>query len=245
MQGGYPQFIGQTDDLHERRIRPIYLEGDSAYYQKYSERKITPIKLENIKQESIKNGAVYNSLRPMIFLMQLTGIFPLGSAVSGVFRINIPLAIYSCVIFIVSVAYVGYINWDKVEMVTSAEGKFEEAVIDYLFTVYLLPVVLIPITWFESRRMGSVFTDWVSFEKFYTKVSGKRLAVFQGNKPLLTTLALPVIACGTMVVTHVTMAHFRVLQVCKKIIFWSREDWKILFFLLREGLKKPYFVAWT
>ena len=79
--------------------------------------------------------------------------------------------------------------------------------------MYLLPIVINPIVWYEGRKMASVITDWVFFEAIYYKVTKKKLDLFFGNKPVIVAVVLPFVACATMVLTHITMAHFKVVQV--------------------------------
>ncbi|CAG9814475.1 unnamed protein product [Phaedon cochleariae] len=98
-------------------------------------------------------------------------------------------------------------------MVRTAEGRFEEAVIDYLFTVYLVPIVINPIAWYEGRKHAKVLTNMMSFEKLYRRVTKKNLMLCLGNTPLVIAIGLPVLAVSCMVVTHVTMVHFKFLQV--------------------------------
>lgn len=128
------------------------------------------------------------------------------------------MMVYSTVVFLLVVSHICYIQWDKLEMVQTTEGRFEEAVIDYLFTIYLVPVIIVPVTWCEGRKMADVFTEWSLFEKMYKKITGKRMPLFMGNKVLLVAIGLPILSCGTMAVNHVTMAHFRILHVSRRYL---------------------------
>lgn len=163
-------------------------------------------------------GVVFETLKPVIYLLRALGLFPIAKLPPGVFMVSVPLLIYSVVLLLTVAGYVGYIKWDKVEIVKTAEGKFEDAVIDYLFSVYLLPVVLIPIALYEAKKVAKVYNEWCLFEDIYRRTTGKKLPLFLGNKPLVVSLALPLLSCGTMVVTHVTMVHFRILQVCIVVV---------------------------
>lgn len=50
------------------------------------------------------------------------------------------------------------------QIIKSLEGRFEEAVIAYLFVVNILPVVIIPLMWLESRKIARVLDNWTDFE---------------------------------------------------------------------------------
>ncbi|XP_044750192.1 gustatory and odorant receptor 63a [Coccinella septempunctata] len=96
---------------------------------------------------------------------------------------------------------------------SETETRFEEAVIDYLFTVYLIPIVINLITLYEAKFHAEIMNDFKKFEKLYKKIAKKKLDLFVGNKPLLMTIVLPIISCATMIVNHITMANFRLVQV--------------------------------
>ncbi|KAJ8971868.1 hypothetical protein NQ317_008544 [Molorchus minor] len=52
----------------------------------------------------------------------------------------------------------------------------------------------------------------MAFEKIYNRVSKNRMPVFLGNKPLIISIGLPILSIATMVLTHTTMVHFRIMQ---------------------------------
>ncbi|XP_045469966.1 gustatory and odorant receptor 24 [Harmonia axyridis] len=166
-------------------------------------------------QDTGSGGLVYRVLKPVLYLQRYMGIYPISISESGRFEVTSQLLMYSALVFLVEVAFIGYIKWDKVEIVRSSEteAKFEEAVIDYLFTVYLIPIVMNPITLYEAKYHANIMNDFKKFEEFYRKVVKKKLNLFVGNKSLLLTIALPVVSCATMVVNHITMVNFRFVQV--------------------------------
>lgn len=170
-------------------------------------------------------GVVFETLKPIIYLLRAIGLFPIAREPPGIFVVSTPLLIYSAAVLLAIAGYVGYIKWDKVEIVKTAEGKFEDAVIDYMFSVYLLPVVMIPIALYEARKVAKVYNEWNLFEDIYKRTTGKKLPLFLGNRPLVATLALPMMSCATMVVTHITMVHFRILQVSTKILETSSDKY--------------------
>lgn len=202
---------------NEKPKKGLYVEDTNVFYPPNNIKQVAPAPPiaygENMPFVTSQNGVVYECLKPMLLLERTVGIFPINVTLGSLAKVTLPLLIYSVILFLFIVLYIAYIKWDKVEIVRSAEGKFEEAVIDYLFTVYLVPVVIIPIAWYESKITASVFSEWIMFEKTYQKISGKKLPLFMGNKPLFVTLGLPLLSCGTMIVTHITMVNFRVIQV--------------------------------
>ncbi|XP_044267011.1 gustatory and odorant receptor 24 [Tribolium madens] len=197
--------------------RSVFLESGVSSADSYKASKVgpaPPIKFINKSStDRFGNGTIYEVLKPIYALMRIVGIFPIKNTEPGMFRVAPELLGYSIVVLVVVMGYIGFIEWDKVEIVRSQEGRFEEAVIDYLFTVYLLPIIMNPLVLYEARKLANVVSDWVNFERIYYKLTKKKLSVFFGNKPVILTVVLPLLACGVMVVTHITMAHFKIIQV--------------------------------
>lgn len=52
----------------------------------------------------------------------------------------------------------------RIEIVRNVEGRFEEAVIAYLFIVNLLPILIVPILWYEVKKTASILNEWSDFE---------------------------------------------------------------------------------
>ncbi|KAJ8950099.1 hypothetical protein NQ318_017824 [Aromia moschata] len=204
------------------RKRSVYLEGTHLFYKNSSQNIITKVApapsghhkgtSKAFENSSDLNSVIFDNIKPTLILLRALGLFPIGN-VGNIFQVTTRWMIYSVAIYLGILGYIGYIRWDKIEMVRSAEGRFEEAVIDYLFTVYLVPIVINPIAWYEAKRQASVLTSMVAFEKMYNRVTKQQMPVFLGNKPLLITIGLPMLSVGTMVVTHITMVHFRFIQV--------------------------------
>ncbi|RZC42344.1 gustatory and odorant receptor 24 [Asbolus verrucosus] len=210
------------EPLNQKPRRSVFLESalDSAQGPHTTKVAPAPVKFINKPTEAFelnkqRGGVIYETLKPIRFLMRIMGIFPIANTDTElrVFKMTPHWLGYSVIIFLLIVGYIGYVKWDTVEIVRSQEGRFEEAVIDYLFTVYLLPIVINPIVWYEGKKLASVVTELIYFERIYNKVTKKKMTIFFGNKPLIITVVLPVISCLTMVVTHVTMAHFKIIQV--------------------------------
>ncbi|CAH1105857.1 unnamed protein product [Psylliodes chrysocephalus] len=218
----FGQNISVIEGLTQERKRSVYLETAEPYYQ-HPDRNPNPVSKVApfappgpgdpipIPFKAFQNKSstvLYDSLRPLLTTMKVMGIMPITHD-EFTFQVTIQLIAYSVAIFLILLGYIGYIKWDKLEMVRSAEGRFEEAVIDYLFSVYLVPIVLNPIAWSEAKKMARVLTNLIAFEKIYYKVTKKKFIQFLGNKPYVISIVLPVLACSTMVVTHVTMVHFK------------------------------------
>lgn len=195
--------------------KEVYLEGAMFYTNPAKPNQVAADVPPRKPRQAFENdgGNVFDCLKPMIMLNRIAGIFPIGYAPPGIFKVTAALLIYSVLVFLAIVSFIIYIKWDRIELVRTVEGRFEEAVIFYLFTVYLLPIVCCPMIWYESRKVSKVFTDWIVFEKIYIRITSKKLPLFLGNKPLMTTIALPILSCGTMIITHITMANFRFVQV--------------------------------
>lgn len=213
--------MGETLYRHQKPRRSVYLESADGYFSaspNYTRVAPAPVHFKGPLNKQ-NNGIIYETLKPILLLVKIIGVFPIANVAPGIFKVTPQLMGYSAAIFIFVTGYIGYIKWDKVEMVRSAEGRFEEAVIDYLFTVYLIPIIVNPIVWYESRKLANVITDWVYFEKLYNKITKKKMSLFLGNKPLIITIALPVLACAIMIVTHMTMVHFRAIQVSLALDF--------------------------
>lgn len=174
--------------------------------------------------------------------------------------------------------YVVFVVIKRIAIVRNLEGRFEEAVIAYLFIVNLLPVIIVPMMWYEATKVVVVWNHWSDFEvckyargfqheyekglilttaatkrwfiisllnfclKFteifpssfvlrnttrkseqssvktilqllYFKVSKRPLAINLKTKALVIAILLPLLASLSVVVTHVTMVHFRISQV--------------------------------
>lgn len=105
----------------------------------------------------------------------------------------------------------------KINVTRTAEGRFEEAVIDYLFTVYLVPIFVNILALYEAKKQANVLTQMVSFERMYTRMFKKRLALELGSKPLVMTVVLLILGCGVMIITHFSMANFIIYQVAKTL----------------------------
>lgn len=60
--------------------------------------------------------------------------------------------------------YMSYTFVKRIEIVRNVEGRFEEAVIAYLFIVNLLPILIVPILWCEAKKVANILNEWSDFE---------------------------------------------------------------------------------
>lgn len=127
---------------------------------------------------------IYENMKPVINVMRFMGGFPFKQNSSGYFsfRFMSSIMFYSIFIYLLILAYVVWVLMHRIDIKEtkgdkksgeSTGGKFEEAVIAYLFFVYLLPIISIPILWFETSKVVGVFNDWRKFEVSETRNSPK------------------------------------------------------------------------
>lgn len=57
-----------------------------------------------------------------------------------------------------------FIARDRIDIIQSLEGRFEESVIAYLFLLNILPILIIPMTWIETSKFTDVLNNWTEFE---------------------------------------------------------------------------------
>ncbi|XP_026474908.1 LOW QUALITY PROTEIN: gustatory and odorant receptor 24-like, partial [Ctenocephalides felis] len=109
--------------------------------------------------------------------------------------------------------FVSYVGKMRFDIVKSLEGGFEEAMVGYLFLVNMLPLILVPMMWLETRKIAQVLNGWSDFELCYQRVSGKVLPIKMHSKSLFISILIPIMSTMSVVVTHVTMVEFHVFQV--------------------------------
>ncbi|XP_013162470.1 PREDICTED: gustatory and odorant receptor 24, partial [Papilio xuthus] len=115
--------------------------------------------------------------------------------------------------YLLLISYILYLSLHKVQILRTAEGKFEEAVIEYLFTVYLFPMIVVPIMWYETRKIAGVLNGWVDFEVTYKKLSGHVLPLHLYRKSLAIAIIIPILSTTSVIITHVTMVDFKLVQI--------------------------------
>ncbi|VVD03609.1 unnamed protein product [Leptidea sinapis] len=185
----------------------------SPYIKPASTNSIVPIK-DNLIAPEIYKDIVYENIKPVFTLLRLMGVLPLTRSPGlNQFYIASPSMLYSIGCYTCLIGYVLYLSLNKVQILRTAEGKFEEAVIEYLFTVYLFPMLVIPIFWYETRKIADILNGWVEFEKAYRSLSGRILSIKLYRKALAIALIIPILSATSVIITHITMLHFKLMQM--------------------------------
>ncbi|XP_048478104.1 gustatory and odorant receptor 24 [Plutella xylostella] len=169
----------------------------------------------NLTVPQINRDIIYENIKPVVTILRVLGVFPVSRPRPGVnlFHLASPSMLYSVIAFFSLVTYVLYLSLHKVQILRTAEGKFEEAVIEYLFTVYLFPMTAVPILWYETRKIAGVLNGWVDFEVAYKSLSGRVLPVKLYKKALIISIIIPLLSTASVIITHVTMVHFKLTQI--------------------------------
>ncbi|XP_063380245.1 gustatory and odorant receptor 24 [Cydia fagiglandana] len=177
---------------------------------------IAPIQ-DNLINPDITRDIIYENIKPVFTLLRIMGVLPLTRPVPGVtqFQPASPSMLYSAVLYFSLIGYLLYLSLNKVQIVRTGaqEGKFEEAVIEYLFTVYLFPMIAVPLLWYETRKIAEVLNGWVEYEIAYKKLSNRVLPVGLYKKALAMSIVIPALSTASVIITHVTMVHFKLLQI--------------------------------
>lgn len=175
---------------------------------------VAPIR-NNLVDDNFSNDIVYENIKPVFNLLRIMGVLPITRPRPGVnqFQTTSPSMIYSFLVYCALISYVLYLTLHKVQIQRTAEGKFEEAVIEYLFTVYLFPMIAIPLLWYETRKIAEVLNGWVGFEEVYRELSGHSLPLKLYKKALIIAVVIPILSIGAVIVTHTTMVHVQPMQL--------------------------------
>lgn len=88
--------------------------------------------------------------------------------------------------------YVFFIARNRIEIIQSLEGRFEESVIAYLFLLNTLPILIIPMTWIETRKFTDVLNNWTEFEVKWLALTSQRVYFQCYIEKCLPTLTLTV-----------------------------------------------------
>ncbi|KAL0868478.1 hypothetical protein ABMA27_007961 [Loxostege sticticalis] len=208
-------FAAQIKD--KPKTNPIFLDVTPArtpYMKPPSPNAVAPMR-NNLINPRLTKDIVYENIKPVYSLLRIMGVLPITRTSPGVneFQIASPSMVYSGVVFFTMLSYVLYLSLHKVQILRTAEGKFEEAVIEYLFTVYLFPMVVVPIMWYETRKIAEVLNEWANFESAYKQLSGRALPVSLYKKALAIAIVIPVLSLTSVVITHITMVHFKPMQL--------------------------------
>ncbi|XP_028179335.1 gustatory and odorant receptor 24-like isoform X2 [Ostrinia furnacalis] len=208
-------FAAQMQD--KSKTNPVFLDVTPArtpYIKPPSPNAVAPMR-NNLINPKLTKDIVYENIKPVFTLLRLMGVLPITRPSPGIseFQIASPSMIYSAVVYFSMVAYVLYLSLHKVQILRTAEGKFEEAVIEYLFTVYLFPMIVVPILWYETRKIAEVLNEWAKFETAYKQLSGRALPINLYKKSLAIAIVIPVLSVTSVIITHITMVHFKPMQL--------------------------------
>nr|AXF48825.1 gustatory receptor GR24 [Lobesia botrana] len=206
----------QMDDKSKNKIIFLDVQPNSRTPKPPSPNAVAPLR-DNLINPDISRDIVYENIKPVFTLLRVMGVLPLTRPSPGVsqFQPASPSMLYSAVVYASLIGYLLYLSLHKVQIVRTGaqEGKFEEAVIEYLFTVYLFPMIAVPILWYETRKIADVLNGWVDYEVAYKKVSGRVLPIGLYKKAVAIAIVIPALSTASVIITHVTMVHFKLLQI--------------------------------
>ncbi|CAF4920435.1 unnamed protein product [Pieris macdunnoughi] len=202
---------------NKRKNKVIFLDvtpARSPYVRPTSKNSVIPIK-DNLIIPEIYKDIVYENIKPVFTLLRMMGVLPItrSSTHKNQFNIASPSMLYSVILYLCLIGYVLYLSLHKVQILRTAEGKFEEAVIEYLFTVYLFPMLAIPIMWYETGKIAELLNGWLAFELAYKTLSGRILPIKLYKKALAIAVIIPILSTTSVIITHVTMVHFKMIQM--------------------------------
>lgn len=162
-------YAAQMED--KQKANPIFLDVTPArtpYVKPTSPNAIEPLR-NNLINPKLNKDIIYENIKPVFSLLRLMGVLPITRSSPGVneFQVASASMLYSAAVYFSMLGYVAYLSLHKVQILRTNEGKFEEAVIEYLFTVYLFPLLVVPLLWYETRKIAGVLNEWVHFEVQY------------------------------------------------------------------------------
>ncbi|XP_029707802.2 gustatory and odorant receptor 24 isoform X2 [Aedes albopictus] len=218
------QYINLNSDSNVRTVfldvKPIYHDENRVLTNGFNNRvgfpPTSPKRAFGLESEfNTRSDIVYGTTKPIYNVLRMLGVFPFSRPSPGVtlFACASPAMAYCGVFFMALMSYVIYITILRIDIVRTLEGRFEEAVIAYLFIVNILPVLIIPLMWYETRKVSSLLNQWVDFEAIYRKTAGRELELSFRTKALLIAILLPVLSCLAVIITHVTMVEFQLIHV--------------------------------
>lgn len=73
--------------------------------------------------------------------------------------------------------YVYFVALNRLRIIRNLEGRFEEAIIAYLFLVNLVPVIIIPMMWYEARKVAKLLNHWADFEVEFVIVHANTISL--------------------------------------------------------------------
>ncbi|KAG5679676.1 hypothetical protein PVAND_009230 [Polypedilum vanderplanki] len=204
--------VKSANDDHRVEGGIDFLEPPPSFYEMENNLSISPMRRRDAFTKTIKKDIIFDCLQPIYNFLRAFGVFPLTKVKNGEteefqFRFKSRAMAYSLVIFIFLMIYMSYTFIKRIEIVQNVEGRFEEAVIAYLFIVNLLPIFIVPIMWYEAKKVASILNEWSDFEKIYYKTTGKQLEIADDGvelptKALVISILLPILSTASVVLTH-------------------------------------------
>ncbi|KAL7037952.1 hypothetical protein ACKWTF_009410 [Chironomus riparius] len=150
------------DDFGSRR---------SSFFHTENNLEFSPFrKRDGFTKTSVKKDIIFDCLKPIYNFLRGMGVFPqtrLNGAGEFEFHVKSKSMAYSCCMFMIWMIYISFTFTKRLEIVRTGEGRFEEAVIAYLFIVNLLPIFIVPIMWYEAKKIASILNEWSDFEVCY------------------------------------------------------------------------------
>ncbi|XP_055376226.1 gustatory and odorant receptor 63a [Condylostylus longicornis] len=164
---------------------------------------------------NFKHDIMFNSIKPTYMFVKAIGALPIRKRRSeeAVFSTTSLDFFYSLAFFIGLLIYIGFVAVFRVSSIKSTEGRFEEAVIAYLFIINIFPVLIIPIMWAEAGKIAGVMNEWSDFEILYFQITGRIIPLDIRKKCVLMTIILPLCSGVSVIITHITMSDFDIVQV--------------------------------
>ncbi|CAG9793275.1 unnamed protein product [Diatraea saccharalis] len=209
---------GYASQMNEKqKISVNFLDVTPArtpYIKPSSPNAVVP--LENTLINPIINrDIIYENIKPVFTILRVMGVLPLTRTSPGnnEFQLVSPPMVYSVIVYFSLVAYIMYLSLIKGQIMRTSEGKFEEAVIEYLFTIYLFPMLAVPILWYETGKIAGVLNEWVKFETAYRQLSGQVLTIKLYRQALAISIIIPTLSTTSVIITHITMRHFEPMQL--------------------------------
>nr|QKN21079.1 gustatory receptor [Bactrocera correcta] len=210
-----PTFNSQGNGLRKYSTGLLDKEDNPFYDVNSSSGSRASVGTITTLNENFRANIFYNNIAPIQWFLHMLGVLPITRREPGKakFRINSIAFGYSLAFFILLSVFVTYVAKNRISIVTSLSGPFEEAVIAYLFLVNILPLILIPILWWEARKIAKLWNDWDDFEILYYQISGHSMPLNLRRKTTMIAVVLPILSILSVVITHITMADFQIIQV--------------------------------
>ncbi|XP_053955531.1 gustatory and odorant receptor 63a [Anastrepha ludens] len=210
-----PTFNGQNSGLRKYSTGLLDKEDIPYYNTNSSQGSRASVGTITTLNENFRPNVFYNNIAPIQWFLHIIGVLPITRRAAGKakFRLNSIAFGYSLVFFVLLAIYVFYVAKNRIKIVTSLSGPFEEAVIAYLFLVNILPLLMVPILWWEARKIAKLWNDWDEFEILYYQISGHSVPLNLFRKTTMIAVVLPVLSILSVVITHITMADFQFIQV--------------------------------